>query len=257
MSAVQPFFFDGREVRVVQDEQGEPWFVAKDVCGVLGVSDHHQAVERLDEDERGRYTIPTPRGTQEALAVSESGLYALIFTSRKPEARSFRKWVTGTVLPAIRKTGRFETRPMVRPSVTAAAARIRPSARATVLSCAVRMAALENGGMDLVQDYFAAFCEMVGGTEGLAAIPCRTHYQDMTAHFWQWADACLEQVAGHRERAKSLYASYLSWCREECGVEPASIRVFGAWLSQHFRRHQSNVTYYKGVRLRREARPAA
>jgi len=66
------------------------------------------AVGRLDDDERGVSNVDTTEGKREMLTVSESGLYALIFTSRKPEAKRFRKWVTGTVLPEIRKTGSYE-----------------------------------------------------------------------------------------------------------------------------------------------------
>jgi prophage antirepressor-like protein len=102
------FLFDQSPVRaIVQD--GEPWFVAKDVCDILDIDNPSQAVGRIDDDERGTTTVRTPGGPQEVLTVNESGVYALIFTSRKPEAKRFRKWVTSEVLPAIRRTGRYET----------------------------------------------------------------------------------------------------------------------------------------------------
>lgn len=92
----------------VQVVNGEPWFVAKDVCQVLGISNHKDAVSRLDDDERKGVGITDPLGImQTANAVSESGLYSLIFQSRKPEAKKFRKWVTGEVLPSIRKKGYY------------------------------------------------------------------------------------------------------------------------------------------------------
>jgi prophage antirepressor-like protein len=100
------FLFDQSPVRaIVQD--GEPWFVAKDVCDVLDMGDPSKAVSRIDDDERGTTTVRTPGGPQEALTVNESGVYSLVFTSRKPEARRFRKWVTSEVLPEIRKTGGY------------------------------------------------------------------------------------------------------------------------------------------------------
>lgn len=108
-SNVIPFVFEEQLVRIVQID-GEPWFAAKDVCAVLNIKDHHQAVERLDLDERGGCSVPTPSGAQDMTVISESGLYALVFTSRKPEAKRFRKWVTSEVLPAIRRTGRFDLR---------------------------------------------------------------------------------------------------------------------------------------------------
>lgn len=90
---------------------GEPWFVAKDVCQVLGIANHKDAVSRLDDDERQGVGITDPLGIrQTANAVSESGLYSLIFQSRKPEARKFRKWVTSEVLPSIRKKGFYGLR---------------------------------------------------------------------------------------------------------------------------------------------------
>ena len=86
----------------------EPYFVAKDVCEVLGIEKHRDAVARLDEDEKGRpLVVDTLGGKQSLSTVNESGLYNLIFQSRKPEAKSFRKWVTSEVLPAIRKTGKY------------------------------------------------------------------------------------------------------------------------------------------------------
>lgn len=88
----------------------EPWFVAKDVCEILGIGKHRDAVSRLDEDERGSVLVDTLGGRQCVSAVSESGLYSLIFQSRKPEARKFRKWVTSEVLPSIRRKGYYGIR---------------------------------------------------------------------------------------------------------------------------------------------------
>lgn len=104
--AVMPFFFDGAQVRVVSRE-GEPWFVLADVCRVLEIANARDAAGRLDEDEKGVVTTDTPGGPQQTTIINESGLYSLILTSRKPEAKRFKKWVTGTVLPTIRKTGGY------------------------------------------------------------------------------------------------------------------------------------------------------
>lgn len=100
------FEFTGRAVRVV-DRDGEPWFIAADVCAVLDISNSRDAVSRLDEDDKGVATTDTPGGAQSVGVVSESGVYSLVFTSRKPEARAFKKWVTSEVLPAIRNTGMY------------------------------------------------------------------------------------------------------------------------------------------------------
>lgn len=88
---------------------GEPFFVAKDVCAILGISNHNDAVSRLDDDERDGVGITDPIGRQQQVTVvNESGLYHLIFQSRKPAVKAFRKWVTSEVLPSLRKTGRYE-----------------------------------------------------------------------------------------------------------------------------------------------------
>lgn len=94
------------DVRTVMQD-GEPWFAAADVCKILDIADVKQAIERLDDDERGWYIVPSPGGQQTMNCVSESGLYHLIFTSRKEEAKIFRRWVTQEVLPSIRKTGQY------------------------------------------------------------------------------------------------------------------------------------------------------
>lgn len=104
---IQSFSFDDLPVRVLE-RSGAPWFVGNDVCGVLSISDARQAIDRLDDDERGVCTVPTPGGPQEMRCISESGLWALVLTSRKLAAKRFRKWVTAEVLPAIRRTGRYE-----------------------------------------------------------------------------------------------------------------------------------------------------
>ena len=85
------------------DDQGEPWFVAKDVCDILGLGNMHSSLAALDEDERGLHTMDTPSGNQEMTIISEPGLYSLILRSRKPEAKAFKRWVTSEVLPSIRK----------------------------------------------------------------------------------------------------------------------------------------------------------
>jgi prophage antirepressor-like protein len=100
------FRFDESSVRAVMRD-GDPWFAAKDVCDILELGDPSKTVERLDPDEVGTNSIRTTAGAREMLTVNESGVYSLVFTSRKPEAKRFRKWVTSEVLPEIRKTGGY------------------------------------------------------------------------------------------------------------------------------------------------------
>lgn len=108
MCQIQPFFFNAHEVRAI-DLEGQPWFVAKDVCDVLELENVTRAVETLDDDELTLLKVRAGGQQREMNCVSESGLYALVFKSRKPEARAFRKWVTAEVLPALRRRGSYET----------------------------------------------------------------------------------------------------------------------------------------------------
>jgi prophage antirepressor-like protein len=104
---IKPFLFDGEVTVRVIDRDGEPWFVAVDVCRALGLTNAAEAVRGLDDDERGISTTDTSAGSREVLVVAESGLYALIFKSRKPNAIKFRKWVTAEVLPSLRREGGY------------------------------------------------------------------------------------------------------------------------------------------------------
>ncbi|MGO5501167.1 BRO family protein [Paratractidigestivibacter faecalis] len=94
-------------VRAVRGDDGEPMFVAKDVCAALGLGNSRQALARLDDDEKGVISTDTPGGEQQMQAVNEPGLYVLVLSSRKPEARAFKRWVTHEVLPALRRDGGY------------------------------------------------------------------------------------------------------------------------------------------------------
>lgn len=103
---LMPFNYEGQQVRTVVID-GNPEFVAADVCRVLDHSNPSAAVAGLDEDERGLRNVETPSGEQNMVTVTEPGLYSLIIRSRKPEAKAFRRWIIHEVLPTIRKTGSY------------------------------------------------------------------------------------------------------------------------------------------------------
>jgi len=97
------FNYEGRQVRTVL-VNNEPWFVAKDVCEILEITNPTMALQRLDNDERAKFNL----GRQgETNIVNEPGLYTLILGSRKPEAKQFKRWITHEVIPTIRKTGGY------------------------------------------------------------------------------------------------------------------------------------------------------
>lgn len=104
---ILPFQFETHAVRVVLDESGAPWFVAGDIADVLGYRKANDMTRSLDDDEKGAHILRTLGGDQTVTIISESGLYHAILKSRKPEAKTFRRWVTHEVLPTIRKTGGY------------------------------------------------------------------------------------------------------------------------------------------------------
>jgi len=115
MQALQNVFsFHEKQVRVVVKD-GDPWFVAKDVCEPLGLENVSLAINGradrpdsgLDPDEKGIAIVNTPGGPQEMAVVNEPGLYSLVMKSRKPEAKAFKRWITHEVIPSIRKHGMY------------------------------------------------------------------------------------------------------------------------------------------------------
>ena len=107
-NALQVFSYKAHQVRTTTID-GEIWFVAKDICDILEIVNHRDAVTALDDDERRVSEIATPSngGYSEVNFINEPGLYKLIFKSRKPEAKAFTRWVTHDVLPSVRKTGTY------------------------------------------------------------------------------------------------------------------------------------------------------
>ena len=108
-TAIQVYTYNEKDVQLrTRVIDGNPWFVAKDLCEILELDDVRRAVEPLDDDEKLSGEILQSGQMRSMWLVNESGMYTLIIRSRKPEAKRFRKWVTGEVLPSIRKTGRYE-----------------------------------------------------------------------------------------------------------------------------------------------------
>jgi len=112
MNKVISFIFEGHTVRT-EIIEGLPWWVARDVCGILGLNNVTTALQYLDDDEKSLMANKRERrlgqrgGAQEFNVINESGLYSLIFRSRKPEARRFKKWITSEVLPQIGQAGGY------------------------------------------------------------------------------------------------------------------------------------------------------
>ena len=106
MNEITIFKYESKKVRTVMKD-GEPWFVLRDVCHVLGISNSKMVAARLDEDEKGVSFTDSLGGQQKTTIISEPGLYKVILRSHKSEAKKFMNWITHEVLPEIRKTGSY------------------------------------------------------------------------------------------------------------------------------------------------------
>ena len=107
MNEIKVWNYDGSEVRTIEKD-GEPWFVGKDICDVLGYVNARKAIgDHVDDEDKGVTKCDTLGGVQKLNIINESGVYALIFGSKLPDAKKFKRWVTSEVLPSIRKTGYY------------------------------------------------------------------------------------------------------------------------------------------------------
>lgn len=114
-TAMQVYTFNETDISIrIQNIDGNPWFVAKDLCNALELNDVRRAVEPLDDDEKLTGEILQSGQRRLMWLVNESGMYALVIRSNKPEAKKFRKWVTNEVLPSIRRTGSYTVQPAAR-----------------------------------------------------------------------------------------------------------------------------------------------
>lgn len=153
-------------VRAVRGEDGEPMFVAKDVCAALEVKNSRDALARLDDDEKGVVLTDTPGGEQQMQAVNEAGLYVLVLSSRKPEAKAFKRWVTHEVLPALRRDGGYMVARDETPEQTMARAVL--LAQATIDRQKSRIAGLEAENEEMRPK--ALFADAVAASDGTCLI---------------------------------------------------------------------------------------
>lgn len=257
-----PFAYGDHMVRSFLDEQGEPWFVAKDVCRVLDL-DVASGARGLDEDEKGLHTVQTPGGPQTITIISEPGMYALVFRSRKPQARAFSKWVRSEVLPALRKTGRYEM-----PSASAspapsllerAASRpisrcLRLPQRERALDRAVQVS--RDRGVPCLEDietFYRAFCAIMAeglDGEGRPMESEELSQSDKVDLIVQFMDECCTPANGKRVNASEVYEVFKAWWPHTQSDVPAQ-KIFGTIMQERFARvRKGGVYWYLDVSLR-------
>lgn len=259
-SNLTPFAFDDALVRIHADDNGNPWFVAKDVCRVLEIEwKGSHSIGSLDDDEKDSVILSTLGGDQQMLIVSESGLYALVFRSRKPETQRFRKWVTSEVLPAIRKTGSYAGPSVVLPEMTDAMKRLRPLMRERVLADAIQSARLT--GLTIQEEIdalFLRYCAMIADApeNGRARLPGMAFARDTEGeNIRRFADECLVPCRGNRVNATDMYVSFRSWWREQFDAALPSHHRFGRVMHEVCAKmRRGGSVYYVNVGLREAAK---
>lgn len=242
MNQVIPFSYGEQAVRTVVDrETGELWFVAKDVCDALGISKYRDAIARLDDDEGCPVIVDTPGGKQEVAAINESGLYALILKSRKPAARRFRKWVTSEVLPAIRRTGRYEVDGLRRKGALAELAREFRGALSLARAAGLQGAAAVQRANRVVRELHGVDClELLGQPDGLAPEP---------AEVARFLDDCCVQEPLAWCGARELYGAYRAWAGDEAWSQARFGRAMTALGFGRLKSATGGRVIYRGVRL--------
>lgn len=248
MNAMSVFAFGDNMVRV-SDRNGDPWFVLADVCQVLEIRNRADAAARLDDDEKGVVTTDTLGGAQEMTIINESGLYSIVLTSRKPEAKRFRKWITAEVIPSIRKTGRYEM----------------ASAQSADAGEVVDVMGFDtaDGRMQIAARLdFVRTALRVQGREAarrawdLSGLPCllpeRGEQQmgDIDATVREWIAERVERAVGARVQSSLLYADYLNWCRRNASVYVSQKAFSQALALCDFRSRKSSGVYFLDIRLR-------
>ena len=259
-SKIIPFAFDENLIRTVTDESGNIWFVAKDVCKVLEIINHRDATSQLDEDEKNGVGITDAMGRlQQVTVISESGLYALVFRSRKKEARAFSKWVRAEVLPTLRKTGSY-TMPSTAESEVSSSGRyampdvpemhaLRPSLRQKLWQDALQTARLDNAGADMAVQWFVQLCRMM--VVRPAPIADNTgELDELASRILQFADEECEADVSGRIGASKLYEAFaLWWCVRFDDVLPSQ-HLFGRVMPMRYRKlKRGGKSWYLGVRL--------
>lgn len=257
MSAeLRPFAFEDHLVRVVLRDD-DPWFVAKDVCTVLGIKDVSDACVKLDEDEKGTGSIPTLGGEQGLLIVSESGLYTIVLRSRAATtpgsvAHRFRRWVTAEVLPAIRRAGHYEMPPRVEEGDADEHAALGPlsdvSVRARLVEIAERLSG-KPAARALWRRLGLPWVDEMEEDAGAAAI--RPEGDDAVARF---AIDGVERAPGIATPSPVLWRAFAAFCASAGLTNPGEGAFYRRFSRMGFSRGKSSGNrVYHGIRPARAA----
>lgn len=243
MNALTIFDFEDMPVRSLRIE-GEPWVMGSDACRCLTIANPSDALGKLAEDERreiNRNTLGISegnRGNPNAIFINEPGLYRLIFSSTKPEAERFRRFVFHEVLPAIRRTGRFETEG-IDWDATAAKLQLIKQARLT-------------HGRKAAQELWARLGLPDVGEDG--AGKQASHEDDLLTYVRDFLEECTEAGVGLMVQSSELHKLYGAWASANKAPHFTMV-MFGRVIRQAgIRIRQARWTYYLGIRIRHDVR---
>lgn len=252
---IVPFIYDESPLRVVLDDKSStPWFVAKDVCSILELADVSMSIRNLDDDEKLIQTLFVSGQNREVWTVSEPGLYTLIFRSKKPAAKTFRRWVTHEVLPTLRRTGQFtvnediiaDTRAMIREFAQLASALVN-----TVDRLDRRISALEEQETQIPNS-------TPNPADNLADTFFIKHLNTMKMVRPDVRNFLIEKTIIHPDAGTLLswlYTMYEQWCYSNCHIPIGKIHFYNecrmalAGYSE-IKPARGNKLYVTGIRLR-------
>lgn len=254
---IVPFIYDESPVRVVLDESSAPWFVAKDVCKVLEHSNVTVAIEALEDDEkclRKVYPPERPNGV-EVNTVSEPGLYTLIFRSNKPNAKTFRRWVTHEVLPTLRRTGQYAVNGNViaeTQAMTKEFAQLASSLVNVVDRIDQRLTALEE------QNNHFKIDDNSNPPENLAESFFIKHLNQVVKIRPDVRNFLIEKTIVHPDAGTLLswmYLMYEQWCYANCHIPIGKIHFYNECRTAlagygEVKASRGNKLYVTGIRLR-------
>ena len=276
-NSIIPFIYEDKPVRIIMDEKNDPWWVAMDVCNVLGIVNARHAIAALDDDEKQTLpvlpntvalndSIPAKRGNPSINIINEPGLYTLIIRSDKPKARLFRRWITHEVLPSIRKTGSYATLlpekenegakgvdrqipEHVWQKIRSAGQNVRPGNRLKLLHMACQMNRLDQSVSATRAGVLLDYAELCTNIMMCPDTP-RDKLDDSVSDF---IDQCCFQEKAAKVQATDIYNRFVTWYHENLGDETPTVSWFGRHLAERFRKNKSQgVVMYYGIGLLEE-----
>jgi prophage antirepressor-like protein len=257
MNSLINFDYQERPVRVITDEDGATWWVARDVCEVLGLTNPTKAIQGLDEDEVNTLTIGegiVGPGNPNMNVINESGLYTLLIRSNKKEAKPFRKWITSEVLPSLRKTGQY-TMPGADVPLSAGDEVIsvqRLSEVAQGIKAAMIMARAFG-----YRDYEARIManRLVKKMTGIDAIelleiPPVPEIPEQVDIYKEFVRECLTPDPLSKINATVFYDRFVTYCNDRAVPFIPSQKAFGMAIQKYVKRDASGrIVMYLGVRI--------